>query len=148
MRRRTRALRHRQIASKGKAWPPRLGPLRFPIRQAEEESADLSEKLANESEKLALLQKYVEARKNADTEKQRLSAQMTSAQAEQQRLSLQLASEQKIAAAQLATAGSRVDVPDHLRLDVIDAAKECPGDCIHVLRAADQVEVAGPDAAE
>jgi len=45
-------------------------------------------------------------------------------------------------------AGSRVDVPDHLRLDVIDAAKECPGDCIHVLRAADQVEVAGPDAAE
>ena len=70
--------------------------------KAEEESADLSEKLANESEKLALLQKYVEARKNADTEKQRLSAQMTSAQAEQQRLSLQLASEQKIAAAQLA----------------------------------------------
>ena len=43
--------------------------------------------------------------------------------------------------------GSRVDVPAHLRLDVIDAAKECPGDCIHVRRAADQVEVAGPDAA-
>jgi ferredoxin len=43
--------------------------------------------------------------------------------------------------------GSRVDVPSHLRLDVIDAAKECPGDCIHVVRAADQVEVAGPDAA-
>jgi ferredoxin len=43
--------------------------------------------------------------------------------------------------------GSRVDVPAHLRLDVIDAAKECPGDCIHVLRAADRVEVAGPDAA-
>jgi ferredoxin len=43
--------------------------------------------------------------------------------------------------------GSRVDVPSHLRLDVIDAARECPGDCIHVLRAADQVEVAGPDAA-
>jgi ferredoxin len=42
-------------------------------------------------------------------------------------------------------AGSRVDVPVHLRLDVIDAAKECPGDCIHVVRAADQVEVAGPD---
>jgi ferredoxin len=42
---------------------------------------------------------------------------------------------------------SRVDVPEHLRLDVIDAAKECPGDCIHVLRAADEVEVAGPDAA-
>jgi ferredoxin len=43
--------------------------------------------------------------------------------------------------------GSRVGVPAHLRLDVIDAAKECPGDCIHVLRVADQVEVAGPDAA-
>jgi ferredoxin len=43
--------------------------------------------------------------------------------------------------------GSRVDIPAHLRLDVIDAAKECPGDCIHVLRAADRVEVAGPDAA-
>ena len=43
--------------------------------------------------------------------------------------------------------GSRADVPDHLRLDVIDAAKECPGDCIHVLRATDEVEIAGPDAA-
>ena len=42
--------------------------------------------------------------------------------------------------------GSRVDVPAHLRLDVIDAAKECPGDCIHVLRSRDEVEVAGPDA--
>jgi ferredoxin len=31
--------------------------------------------------------------------------------------------------------GSRVDVPAHLRLDVIDAAKECPGECIHVHRA-------------
>src|SRR6059058_4240406 len=34
--------------------------------------------------------------------------------------------------------GSRVEVPAHLRLDVIDAAKECPGDCIHVLRATDE----------
>ncbi|MEV0732435.1 MULTISPECIES: ferredoxin [Polymorphospora] len=42
--------------------------------------------------------------------------------------------------------GSRVDVPDHLRLDVIDAAKECPGDCIHVVRRGDDVEIAGPDA--
>ena len=33
--------------------------------------------------------------------------------------------------------GSRVDVPTHLRLDVIDAAKECPGECIHVVRAAE-----------
>ena len=42
-------------------------------------------------------------------------------------------------------AGARVDVPTHLRLDVIDAAKECPGDCIHVVRASDDVEVAGPN---
>ena len=42
--------------------------------------------------------------------------------------------------------GSRVDVPEHLRLEVIDAAKECPGDCIHVHRAADDVPVAGPNA--
>lgn len=42
--------------------------------------------------------------------------------------------------------GSRAEVPDHLRLDVIDAAKECPGDCIHVLRARDEREIAGPDA--
>jgi ferredoxin len=43
-------------------------------------------------------------------------------------------------------AGSRVDVPGHLRLEVIDAAKECPGECIHVLRSADDAEVAGPGA--
>jgi ferredoxin len=43
--------------------------------------------------------------------------------------------------------GARTDVPAHLRLEVIDAAKECPGDCIHVLRSTDDVEVAGPDAA-
>ena len=47
----------------------------------------------------------------------------------------------------LLTPGSRADVPEHLRLDVIDAAKDCPGDCIHVLRAGDSVEIAGPDAA-
>ena len=41
-------------------------------------------------------------------------------------------------------AGVRADVPDHLRLDVIDAAKDCPGECIHVVRASDDVEVAGP----
>jgi ferredoxin len=43
--------------------------------------------------------------------------------------------------------GARAGVPAHLRLEVIDAAKECPGDCIHVLRADDEIEVAGPDAA-
>lgn len=44
------------------------------------------------------------------------------------------------------TPGARVDVPAHLRLDVIDAAKECPGECIHVTRAGDGVPVAGPAA--
>lgn len=42
------------------------------------------------------------------------------------------------------TAGSRADVPEHLRLEVIDAAKECPGDCIHVVRADNGAEIAGP----
>jgi ferredoxin len=28
--------------------------------------------------------------------------------------------------------GIRTDVPAHLRLEVIDAARECPGECIHV----------------
>ena len=42
--------------------------------------------------------------------------------------------------------GARTDVPARLRLEVIDAAKECPGDCIHVVRSSDDVEVAGPEA--
>lgn len=46
-----------------------------------------------------------------------------------------------------AAPGSRVDVPAHLCLEVIDSAKECPGECIHVLRRDDDTEVAGPDAA-
>ena len=41
---------------------------------------------------------------------------------------------------------ARVDVPARLRLDVIDAALECPGDCIHVVRTRDGVPVAGPRA--
>lgn len=41
----------------------------------------------------------------------------------------------------LASPGARVDVPDNLRLDVIASAKECPGECIHVLRRADEVEI-------
>jgi outer membrane protein OmpA-like peptidoglycan-associated protein len=73
---------------------------------AEEELASVTKDLASETEKLTLLQKYIEARKSADADKQRLSQQMTSdqqkAEAEQQRLSQQLATEQKIAAAQLA----------------------------------------------
>jgi ferredoxin len=43
-------------------------------------------------------------------------------------------------------AGARVDVPSHLRLEVLDSAKECPGECIHVARAGQDVEVEGPAA--
>ncbi|MEO9138543.1 MAG: ferredoxin [Jatrophihabitans sp.] len=46
----------------------------------------------------------------------------------------------------LAAPGARIGVPESLRLDVIASAKECPGDCIHVVRENDDVEVAGPDA--
>jgi ferredoxin len=42
--------------------------------------------------------------------------------------------------------GARVSVPANLRLDVLDSAKECPGNCIHVARKVDGVPVAGPDA--
>ena len=41
-----------------------------------------------------------------------------------------------------------VAVPSHLRLDVLDSARECPGECIHVERTGDGVPVAGPDAPE
>jgi ferredoxin len=37
----------------------------------------------------------------------------------------------------LTSPGIRTDVPAHLRLEVLDAAKECPGECIHVVRASD-----------
>ncbi|MFJ7420237.1 ferredoxin [Streptomyces uncialis] len=43
--------------------------------------------------------------------------------------------------------GATTRVPLPLLRDVADSAKECPGDCIHVRRVADQVEVYGPDAA-
>jgi ferredoxin len=46
----------------------------------------------------------------------------------------------------LQSPGARTGVPARLRLEVIDAAKECPGDCIHVVRRGDDVEIAGPDA--
>jgi ferredoxin len=46
----------------------------------------------------------------------------------------------------LARPGAHTDVPSHLRLEVIDAARECPGECIHVRRTHDNVEIAGPDA--
>jgi ferredoxin len=46
----------------------------------------------------------------------------------------------------LAEAGARVEVPEKLRLDVISSARECPGECIHVVRGHDDVEVVGPEA--
>ncbi len=46
----------------------------------------------------------------------------------------------------LTEAGASARVPMSLRLDVIDAADGCPGDCIHVARCSDGVEIAGPDA--
>lgn len=42
--------------------------------------------------------------------------------------------------------GATAPVPLTLLQDVVDSAKECPGDCIHVRRVADKVEVYGPDA--
>ncbi|MGR6996989.1 ferredoxin [Yinghuangia aomiensis] len=44
------------------------------------------------------------------------------------------------------TAGSAAPVPLPLITEVIDATRECPGECIHVRRASDGVEVYGPDA--
>lgn len=41
--------------------------------------------------------------------------------------------------------GAQADVPDSLVGEVIDSARECPGECIHVVRAHDGVAVAGPD---
>lgn len=53
----------------------------------------------------------------------------------------------KTAAGELvADSATAVPVPVHLALDVIDSAKECPGECIHVTRASDGSSVAGPDA--
>ena len=53
----------------------------------------------------------------------------------------------KTPAGELVTdASTAVSVPAHLVLDVIDSAKECPGECIHVTRASDGSAVAGPDA--
>ena len=88
--------------------------------QAEEEYAGLAKDLASEQEKVALLQKYVDARKAADADKQRMSQQMSSdqqkAKAEQDKLSQQLSAEQKIAAAQMALRmADTVDAMQHAR---------------------------------
>jgi ferredoxin len=42
--------------------------------------------------------------------------------------------------------GATTPVPLPLLTDVIDSAKECPGECIHVRRVSDRAEVFGPDA--
>lgn len=42
--------------------------------------------------------------------------------------------------------GATTAVPLTLLTDVVDSAKECPGECIHVRRVSDRVEVYGPDA--
>ncbi|MFB8772692.1 ferredoxin [Streptomyces broussonetiae] len=43
--------------------------------------------------------------------------------------------------------GATTPVPLPLLTDVVDSARECPGECIHVRRVSDSVEVYGPDAA-
>ncbi|MQY38913.1 hypothetical protein SRB17_69280 [Streptomyces sp. RB17] len=42
--------------------------------------------------------------------------------------------------------GASVPVPLPLLTDVVDSARECPGECIHVRRVSDGVEVHGPGA--
>jgi ferredoxin len=42
--------------------------------------------------------------------------------------------------------GATTPVPLPLLTDVVDSARECPGECIHVRRISDSVEVYGPDA--
>ncbi|NBM14339.1 ferredoxin [Streptomyces sp. GC420] len=46
----------------------------------------------------------------------------------------------------LQSPGASAPVPLPLLQDVVDSARECPGECIHVRRASDGVEVYGPDA--
>lgn len=96
--------------------------------KAQEELTGLSKDLASEQEKLALLQKYVDARKTAEADKQRLSQEMTTeqqkAQAEQERLSQQLTAEQKIAAAQLSMrTADTVDAAQYAKPDYTTASE-------------------------
>ncbi|GCD93808.1 ferredoxin [Embleya hyalina] len=42
--------------------------------------------------------------------------------------------------------GAVVPVPPPLLVDVIDATRKCPGECIHMRRVSDGVEVFGPEA--
>ncbi|UGY90498.1 ferredoxin [Streptomyces gobiensis] len=42
-------------------------------------------------------------------------------------------------------AGATAPVPLPLLNDVVDSVRDCPGECIHVRRVSDNVEVYGPD---
>ncbi|MFF3463377.1 ferredoxin [Streptomyces sp. NPDC002619] len=42
--------------------------------------------------------------------------------------------------------GAVTPVPLPLLVDVVDSVRECPGECIHVRRVSDRVEIHGPDA--
>jgi ferredoxin len=42
--------------------------------------------------------------------------------------------------------GAVTPVPLPLVTDVVDSARECPGECIHVRRVSDRTELYGPDA--
>ncbi|CAL9359517.1 ferredoxin [Streptomyces albus] len=44
--------------------------------------------------------------------------------------------------------GAAVPVPADAVRDVVDSVKDCPGDCIHVRRVSDGVEVYGPEAVD
>ena len=46
----------------------------------------------------------------------------------------------------LTAPAAQADVPADTFAAVIESARKCPGACIHVVRAADGVEIAGPDA--
>ncbi|MEE1939164.1 ferredoxin [Streptomyces sp. TRM 70361] len=48
----------------------------------------------------------------------------------------------------LTVPGATAPVPLPLLNDVVDSARECPGECIHVRRISDRTEVHGPDAVE
>jgi ferredoxin len=53
----------------------------------------------------------------------------------------------KTADGELQTAeGSQVEVPERLRLEIVNAAHDCPGECIYVRNRADGAPVAGPGA--
>jgi ferredoxin len=46
----------------------------------------------------------------------------------------------------LTDAGARTEVPADTFEEVVLSARKCPGLCIHVVRASDGVEIAGPEA--